>query len=277
MAALNYFQNLINSIGNIIYTNNMRLIEGNAHRDLLVSVVTQLGDKQLRGVAVPSTLPGVPEGPVSYLASENGTYSNFGAITITNEIALIAWNKTGWTKFKIVDIGNYLADNAVQINHLSPATIAYIESLSGGEAAPPEIFSGTLSSFNAGGAGTWDNIKLADLEGLGLFEILTLGSVTDDGKIVIDATHYTLRKRVDIEKDIIVYETISDLKGTGFNLPVGVRVLVLGGATPDGTGNIYQIVSSTETGDDYSIIEITGVSKRAKIVLNSISGGDLGY
>lgn len=55
------------------------------------------------GVATPSTNPGVPDGNVFYLASEPGTYSNFGNIEVgNNELAIIvnsgyneAWVKKG--------------------------------------------------------------------------------------------------------------------------------------------------------------------------------------
>ena len=48
---------------------------------------------QFRGIATPSTNPGTPDGPVFYIATKAGTYSNFSGITInTDEAALLVWN-----------------------------------------------------------------------------------------------------------------------------------------------------------------------------------------
>ena len=53
---------------------------------------------QFRGVATPSTNPGTPDGPVFYLASEAGTYSNFNGISVAvEEVAILEW-KGSWIK-----------------------------------------------------------------------------------------------------------------------------------------------------------------------------------
>ena len=53
---------------------------------------------QFRGVATPSTNPGTPNGPVFYLATEPGTYANFGNISLdTGDLIL---NERGnWVKY----------------------------------------------------------------------------------------------------------------------------------------------------------------------------------
>ena len=54
---------------------------------------------QFRGVATPSTNPGTPDGPVFYLASEDGTYSNFNGISVADgEAVILQWNDGAWTK-----------------------------------------------------------------------------------------------------------------------------------------------------------------------------------
>lgn len=45
------------------------------------------------GIAVPTTNPDTPEGPVFYIATERGTYSNFGGINLENgETVILEWN-----------------------------------------------------------------------------------------------------------------------------------------------------------------------------------------
>lgn len=70
-----------------------------------------LSDKILRsisknatfgGIAIPNTNPSTPDGPVFYIATEDGTYSNFNNIVLANEAALLIYNSdTSWTKFTI--------------------------------------------------------------------------------------------------------------------------------------------------------------------------------
>lgn len=51
------------------------------------------------GIATPTTNPDVPDGPVFYLATQAGTYSNFNGIELLEgESAIIKWNKGAWTK-----------------------------------------------------------------------------------------------------------------------------------------------------------------------------------
>ena len=42
------------------------------------------------GIATPTTNPGTPYGPVFYIATEAGTYSNFSGITIKSEMTIVA-------------------------------------------------------------------------------------------------------------------------------------------------------------------------------------------
>ena len=54
------------------------------------------------GIAIPTTNPSIPDGPVFYIATEDGTYSNFNNIVLANEAALLIYNSdTSWTKFTI--------------------------------------------------------------------------------------------------------------------------------------------------------------------------------
>lgn len=51
------------------------------------------------GIAIPTTNPGSPGGPVFYLATQPGTYSNFNGIEILNdETVILSWNNGTWSK-----------------------------------------------------------------------------------------------------------------------------------------------------------------------------------
>ena len=67
------------AIANAIKTNGNNEITGQLLQNVLTSVVTSVGENAtFAGIASPTTNPGAPDGPVFYLATKIGTYSNFG-------------------------------------------------------------------------------------------------------------------------------------------------------------------------------------------------------
>lgn len=51
------------------------------------------------GIATPTTNPGTPDGPVFYIATEAGTYSNFDGISVADgEAVILEWDNGAWTK-----------------------------------------------------------------------------------------------------------------------------------------------------------------------------------
>lgn len=86
------------AIQNVIKQNDNQEISGDTLQNTLISMVNNLGENAtFVDIATPSTNPGTPDGNVFYIASEPGTYANFGGITISDEVALLVWNGT-WTK-----------------------------------------------------------------------------------------------------------------------------------------------------------------------------------
>jgi hypothetical protein len=106
------FQNLLDSIASVIHQNGNQEITGEVLKSTLQSMVSVLGaNASYGGIAHISDNPGTPDGPVVYIASDVGTYPNFGALTIeTDELAVFVWNPTAgtWTKESIT----YIADKS---------------------------------------------------------------------------------------------------------------------------------------------------------------------
>ena len=50
------------------------------------------------GIATPTTNPGTPDGPVFYIANDNGTYANFGGLEVTEDDVVILYYDTVWHK-----------------------------------------------------------------------------------------------------------------------------------------------------------------------------------
>ena len=100
------YQNLINSISSVIRTNGNNEITGQILQDVLKSIVNVVGaNPTYGGVAHPADNPGTPEGGVVYIASDEGTYVNFGGLTLAdNELAVLVWDGTSWSKESVTYI-----------------------------------------------------------------------------------------------------------------------------------------------------------------------------
>lgn len=82
----------------VIKQNGNNEITGPILQQALLSMINSLGDGyQFKGVATPATNPGTPDQNVFYIASEVGTYSNFGLSVEENEVAVFLWNGS-WSK-----------------------------------------------------------------------------------------------------------------------------------------------------------------------------------
>lgn len=82
----------------VIKQNGNNEITGPILQQALLSMINSLGDGyQFKGVATPATNPGTPDQNVFYIASEVGTYSNFGLSVGENEVAVFLWNGS-WSK-----------------------------------------------------------------------------------------------------------------------------------------------------------------------------------
>lgn len=103
------YQNLINSISSVIRTNGNNEITGQILQDVLKSIVNVVGaNPTYGGVAHPADNPGTPDGGVVYIASDEGTYVNFGGLTLaSNELAVLVWNGTSWSKESVTYIEDF--------------------------------------------------------------------------------------------------------------------------------------------------------------------------
>lgn len=87
------------AIADIIKTNGNQEITGQLLQNVLNNIVSSVGENStFVGIATPTTNPGVPDGNVFYLATEAGTYSNFGSIELLEEESAILEWRGSWVK-----------------------------------------------------------------------------------------------------------------------------------------------------------------------------------
>ena len=102
----NYSQ-LKAAIADAIKTNGTQAITGQVLQNVLNSIVSVIGaNYTFAGVATPSTNPGTPDQNVVYLASQAGTYTNFGGIKLSAGISVLKWNGA-WSSSTVEDVDLY--------------------------------------------------------------------------------------------------------------------------------------------------------------------------
>ena len=85
------------AIAQIIKTNNNQEITGANMQSVLNNIIDNVGENAtFAGIATPATNPGAPDGPVFYLATQAGTYSNFGGIVNNGECLILKKNEDSW-------------------------------------------------------------------------------------------------------------------------------------------------------------------------------------
>lgn len=104
------------SIAAVIKANGNEEITGDLLQQVLIAMVDVLGaGYQFAGLAVPTTNPGTPDAKMFYIATQAGTYSNFGspAPVLTGEQVAILRFSTSWTAVVLDIPTKAYVDNAL--------------------------------------------------------------------------------------------------------------------------------------------------------------------
>lgn len=95
------------AVAKVIKTNGNQEITGAVLQNALNNIISNVGENaSFAGVATPSTNPGTPDGNVFYIASESGTYSNFGGIVNNGECLILKKNEDSWVSIETGIITN---------------------------------------------------------------------------------------------------------------------------------------------------------------------------
>lgn len=100
------YEQLKQSVSDVIKTNGNQEITGSILQNVLLTIISSVGaNATFAGMATPTTNPGTPDGPVFYLASKSGTYTNFNAIELQAGLSVLMWNGS-WNSQQIFSIDN---------------------------------------------------------------------------------------------------------------------------------------------------------------------------
>ena len=93
------YEQLKQAVSDVIKTNGNQEITGAIMQNALLSIISTVGSNAtFAGIATPETNPGPPDQNVFYIATENGIYSNFGGITIQDEVVIFSNKNGSWRK-----------------------------------------------------------------------------------------------------------------------------------------------------------------------------------
>lgn len=118
------YEQLKQSISDVIKTNGNQEITGAIMQNALLTIISTVGDNAtFAGIATPTTNPGTPDQNVFYIASQDGTYSNFGGVTLNGEVVIFTNKNGNWVKTdtgiaakaKLTEVENELQNNSNEI------------------------------------------------------------------------------------------------------------------------------------------------------------------
>lgn len=124
---MGHFSNLIAAIKAVIKQNGTNDITGQLMQDTLTTIVGTIGRfATFAGVAVPSTNPNNPDQTVFYLATQVGTYVNFGGVQISGTRICAIHNISGaWALEVIITLTD---GSAIEIDPtLNPDSLNAVE------------------------------------------------------------------------------------------------------------------------------------------------------
>lgn len=114
------YEELKAAVASVIKANGDQEITGQVLQNTLTTLISQIGvNATFAGIATPSTAPGTPDQNVFYIAGQSGTYANFNAIVLDNEIAILS-NKSGtWVKTTTGFATNDGVGNAIGLDNVN--------------------------------------------------------------------------------------------------------------------------------------------------------------
>lgn len=228
------------AIANTIKTNGDQEITGQILQNALNNIISSVGENAtFVGIATPTTNPGTPDGPVFYLASEAGTYSNFNGLVVNaNEASILQFNNGTWIKKNTGLAPKSLmavSSAGIRYTYWTPTTIPVLEKIS-----------------DAMLTITYNKLTIVDILGPIVFDTFSFGTpgvvnIDNHGAILVYAKivstneielHYDYISRPSSATEIGDYENITDIS----------KVIPLAIAENGKMEDILKIVSRSQFG-----------------------------
>lgn len=271
------YNNLKAGIDAVIKTNGRQEISGAALNTQLKNMITELGaGYQFMGVATPATNPDTPDANVFYLASEAGTYTNFGGIVINEgEVCALVWNGT-WTK-QVTG-----AATADKLNQLGQKVTAFSGtfsvnseqntlSISGGYAfigEDPYTVADQVINFSS--VGYLNYILLTASAGAASFSIQPYDTPIADNQYIVG--YITGTKKVELYSTMMEGENWVTKQAKFSSFPTSCAISVDESAKTISISNGYVFIGSSAYQISAHSISFAGLTSLNYIYFNAITG-----
>lgn len=213
------------AISDVIKTNGNQEITGASLQSVLLNIVANTGaNATFAGIATPTINPGAPDGPVFYLASKAGIYSNFDGIEIQfGEFSILKWETT-WKKIRI----NPFIESSIYADYIQEIYI---------RGNTEDVGVATLTADNSGiqillKTKTSMAAYLSDSNGIKLGKVYHIPEYNNSG---IDA-YIVIRKKVSTSSDTVFFSDAA------YNIACSPKILeYLSLSSFDFANNFYKI------------------------------------
>lgn len=96
------YDELKQAVSDVIKTNGNQEITGKIMQNTLLSIINIVGENAtFAGIATPETNPGTPDQNVFYMATEDGTYSNFNATLVKDNVVIFSNVSGAWSVYEL--------------------------------------------------------------------------------------------------------------------------------------------------------------------------------
>lgn len=208
-----------------------------------------------KGVATPSTNPGTPTERVAYLASEPGTYTNFGGIVIASGLYSLTYASGTWTGTQM-SAGSDI--EVVQTAGQSTSDVmsqkAVTDMLFDKDIINVSVPTVSTSSAGTNANGAWGNVlnnaDAFDLSSIRLYcKTARTSFVLAVGQANTTAKTYSISHSYTINKPLSVGENVVDVSEYNIVIPANALVVCTGATSyrPNVTGiTMVGTISTTE-------------------------------
>ena len=111
------------AIADVIKTNGNQEITGATLQNVLNSIVNSVGENAtFAGIATPETNPGVPDGPIFYIANTAGVYNNFGSASpyIMPKRTAVLFIYTSSSNWVVKTLARNTLDDFIDLPNIEP-------------------------------------------------------------------------------------------------------------------------------------------------------------
>ena len=246
---------LKNRIKAAIKANSNQEITGPVLQQILLDIVDELSDRIINeyafvGIAIPTTIPPsnlTEYSRVFYLAAQNGVYTNLGGIEVSNEIAVIKYDGSAWSKDNVISIDDEPtlgSHNLVKSGGVHDSLLATRRELQKDLNRAVESITPIEITGNVTNAPDGEDLTSVNVDGTDVlkFKDKAYAPMTYSGlgrkylrKNIVDGVNILTQSMINQPNTIYIIQYDYDLNGAEITIPTNCELKFDGGSLSNGT------------------------------------------